>query len=298
VRVVSKEACEKEICEEVAVSCEGLAERRAIVRRFKSHGDRGTVIFTTGGNGRGRYNKLPMRRRTQTELQASGFEVFQVEWQGDEGWVTGVWGSGFSRGTCAYAELVRWIVGERASNPSVACAQGNSGGSIQNSYGLAVHGLEDVLDMVVMSGGPPVTRLDLYCFGDPERVREHGPVEEREIASTGRTLVDQVMGWAGVGDHCKRAYDSPPADALERAQRDSLVSPSSDVVRDYDYPRTKVNFVESAEDAAAEQGRAYFEVLQSAKAWYLVPGGVHSVDSTEAGSKLIVDLFENECRAQ
>ncbi len=298
-RVISKEACDREICEQVAVSCEGLTDRVANVRRFDGQGKRGTVIFTTGGNGRGRYNKLPMRKRTQTELLAAGFEVFQVEWLGDEGWVTGAWGSGFSRGTCAYAELVRWIVAERAANPAVVCAQGNSGGSIQSSYGLAVHGLEDLLDMVVMSGGPPVTRLDRYCFeGNDRRAERRGDGPARKIASTGRTLIDQMMGWEGVEDHCKRVEEVPPADVLERVQRDSLVPPFGDVARDYDYPKTKVNFVESVGDDAAAQGRIYFEALQSAKAWHDIPGDVHSVDSTEAGSKKIVELFEAECRAQ
>ena len=299
VRSISREPCERETCEEVAVSCEGLADRHANVRRFKSRGERGTVIFTTGGNGRGRYNKLPMRRRTQTELLSEGFEVFQIEWLGDEGWVTGAWGSGFSAGTCAYAELVRWIASERAANPKVVCAQGNSGGSIQSAYGLAVHGLEDVLDMVVMSGGPPVTRLDHYCFGDLERGgRRQRDEPPRKIASTGRTLIDQVMGWEGVADHCKRVDEVPPADVLERARRDSLVPPFGDVERDYNYPSTKINFVESVGDKAAPQGRIYFEAVESAKAWYDIPGDVHSVDSTEAGSMKIVELFETECKAQ
>ena len=150
-----------------------------------------------------------------------------------------------------------------------------------------------------MSGGPPVTRLDRYCFGDPDKPRPPREGQEpRIVASTGRTLVDQVMGWTGVGDHCKRVDEAPPADAFERAQRDSLVPPFGDLPRDFAYPRTKVNFVESAGDPAALQGRIYFEAIETAKEWHEVPGDVHSVDSTEAGSKKIVELFESECRAQ
>lgn len=298
VRQTGKSSCDGQTCYEVAVSCDGLAERHAQVRRFDGKGSRGTVVFSTGGSGRGRYNKLEQRRRTQNELIKAGFEVFQIEWLGDEGWLTGVWGSGFSRATCAYAEVLRWIVAERARNSEVVCAQGNSGGSIQSGYGLAVHGLEDLLDMVIMSGGPPVTRLDDYCFGDLEALRERRPPPEpRRLASTGRTLVDQALGWHGVGDHCKRIDEVPPGEAIELAQRDSLVSPSAGVTRDFDYPHTKVNFVESVDDRAAAQGRIYFDAVQSAKAWYEFPGDFHRIDDTEAGASKIVELFETECRA-
>ncbi len=298
VQQVGKEACDGATCYEVAVSCEGLPERHANVRHFRSKGERGTIVFTTGGNGRGRYNKLPLRQRTQKELVASGFEVFQLEWLGDTGFLTGAWGAGFARATCAYAEVVRWIAAERARNPEVVCAQGNSGGSIQSSYGLAKHGLEELLDMVIMSGGPPVTRLDHYCFGDPTKKRRQREGAPRKLPSTGRTLVDQAMGWEGVEDHCKRVDEVPPAEARQLTQRDSLVPPLAEIARDFDYPKTKINFVESVGDRAAAQGRFFYEAVTSEKSWYDVPGDVHRVDDTELGSSKIVELFKTECRAQ
>ena len=300
VRRVSSEPCKGAKCYSLEVVCENLPAREVNVRHYARKKSRGTVIFTVGGFGRGRYNKLPMRKLTQQKVLAAGFEVFQVEWTGPEGWGTDAWGAGFRRVGCGYPEVVRWIAA-KAVNGEVVCAQGNSGGSLQNSYGLALYGLEDVLDMVIMSGGPPLSRLDQYCF--PERARDLGrePGAEagapRMAATTGRTLVDVVMGWEGTADYCKRV-DRPSSEIVESLQRDSLVPPFAEEKRDFNYPTTKVNFVESLEDPAARQGRLYFDAVSSAKQWHDVPGRAHQVDNTEAGSALIQRLFESECRAQ
>ena len=296
VRQISSEKCAGATCTQLSVACEGLVEREVQIRHFKKKNSRGTVILTVGGFGRGRYNKLPQRLATQEAVSAAGFEVFQVEWMGADGWGTNVWGGGFKKILCAYSEVVRWIVAERASNPSVVCAQGNSGGTLQNGYGLTLYGLGEVLDLVIMSGGPPMSRIDKYCF---PRGRGRSPASAsaraQMAATTGRTLVDRVMGWEGTSDLCKRV-DTPDTEFVEALQRESLVPPFADEERDFDYPGTRVHFVESAEDPSAAQGRIYFDAIQSHKEWHEIPGRVHQADNTKAGSAKIVELFERECR--
>jgi hypothetical protein len=297
VREISSEKCPGGTCIQLSVSCEGLPSRGVQLRHFTRKNSRGTVIFTVGGFGRGRYNKLPLRRQTQEAVSAAGFEVFQVEWLGEDGWGTNVWGAGFKKMLCAYAEVVRWIAEHRAKNPQVMCAQGNSGGTLQNGYGLALYGLEDVLDLVIMSGGPPLTRVDRYCFPDRSgREPVSDAARAKMAATTGRTLVDRVMGWEGTSDLCKRV-DLPATEFVQAAQRESLVPPFADEERDFDYPSTRVHFVESVEDPAASQGRIYFDAIQSHKEWHDIPGRVHQADNTEAGSAKIIELIENECRA-
>lgn len=318
--------CEDATCYELEVTCEGVPPRGVVVREYGRPESRGTVIFTTGGSGHARYDREG-REVIQARVREAGFEVYQIEWLGEEGWVTGAYGYGFKDLLCGYAEVVRWIVAERASNPDLVCAQGNSGGSLQNAYALAVYGLEDVLDMVILSGGPPIANVQDFCFPenaeflkqrmaarDPAMRRDrrtgaparrpppgrpfppNGTGEEGELRleSVGRTLSDRVMGWMDAGDYCQRMERPPSPDALAAADRTSLLPHGEE--RDLDYPHTKLNFVGAEADGHyRREGYAFYEAVESGKSWYLLPDGAHNIDKLPGGAAKIVELFANEC---
>lgn len=299
VRVISSKPCVlwNAECHVLAVTCGALPERVAKLRRFRPQNPKGTIVFLTGGVGNQAYSGgSPVTDQTVESVVEAGYEAIEVAWEGEGGWATGVSGAGFRSAMCAPAEVVRWISSHKASESKALCAEGGSGGAFQIAYGLSVYGLEEVLDMVVLTAGPPVSRLDVACLGtdDPQLKPSVWP---DSIARTwAGALVDGVMGWSQNGDYCKKGTASEQA--LKQLRADSLVSPTEE--RDYAYPRTKVNFVNSQADGthANHQARLYFEKVTSAKAWYVIPGDSHFVHGTLEGAKKIRELHLNECKPQ
>jgi hypothetical protein len=269
-----------------------LPEREIVLREsIPTQAPVGTLFFTTGGRSDALYSAMSTeQRQTVTQMVSAGFQVFELAWK--NGWPARAEGAGVRKAMCGYERAVRWALGNKATNLQRICAQGNSAGSFQIAYGLAVYGLEELLDMVVLTGGPPVSRVDASCFGttDPALTPAIWPAD-----TGGRNLIDLAMGWINKGDYCKAG--TGPAAAAEALRDTSLVSPTE--TRDYDYPHTKVNFVNSEADstAADECGRLYSNAIATAKSWYEIAGTQHEVDSTAAGGQKIRDLLLSECVA-
>ena len=168
VHLVSQDDCgENQVCYFVSVECNGLAPREAQVRVSHLNDSKGAVVFTTGGWGvyfyanryvfRGGLVELPGRDhpagQTVEKMRLEGYETYEVNWAGERGWGTDNFGQGLKKAMCGYAELVRWVATKLADNPDVMGATGASAGSWQIGYGLALYGLEDILDVVVLTGG-------------------------------------------------------------------------------------------------------------------------------------------------
>ena len=117
-----------------------------------------------GGYGRNYYGGTGERAETVNAILLEGFETYEVRWLGDHGWGTNNSGRGFKALTCGFAELGRWIIADLAKNTTVVGATGHSGGANQIAYGLAVHGLDEILDVVVLTGGPARTDLVALCL--------------------------------------------------------------------------------------------------------------------------------------
>ncbi len=96
-------------------------------------------------------------------MRENGYETCEIRWLGDNGWGTDNFGQGFKNLTCGHASLIRWILVNVADNPNAVGALGNSAGCNMLAYGLALHGLEDVLDVVVLSAGPSMSNLTKLC---------------------------------------------------------------------------------------------------------------------------------------
>lgn len=297
VRVISSEPCVlwNAHCHTLGVTCEGIPERQVQVREFELEKPVGAILLTTGGAGNTAYSANAQAVQTMETLLGVGYEVFEIVWQAGGGWGTGVRGEGLKRAMCGYAEVVRWISANAANKPEVMCAQGNSGGSFQIAYGLSVYGLEDVFDMVILTGGPPVSRTDVACFGTDDTALKAAVMPEGTRSWVG-PLIDSLMGWQNNGDYCAKA--AGPEEALRQLQATSLVSPIEP--RDSSFPKTKVNFVNSEGDGthANHQGRIYYEKITSPKAWYQILGRAHNIDGVEAGAKIIRELFLKECKEQ
>jgi hypothetical protein len=270
-------------CYTLEILSQGIPAREVKVRAYQKENSRGAMILTTGGYGTNWYaSSFGAEGVTTIEtLYANGLEVYEVSWQGDKGWATNAEGFGYHKITAGYATLVKWMHDNVVDNPATIFAQGNSAGSFQNAYGLAMYGLEDYLDMVILSGGPPISDLRRGIFGeasDPARWPN---------GLAGFSITDYVMGWEGDGDYCMNR--SAPEEKLVELDRVSLVSPSE--VRLYHY-KTKVHFVETNDPTAADhQGEIFYEAVTSEKHWYYFSEVEdHAVPGTAEGAAKIRQL--------
>ncbi|HAX69163.1 MAG TPA: hypothetical protein PK152_04990 [Anaerolineales bacterium] len=282
------DSCGRGRCYTLEVVCAGLPARTAQVRHIQALEPRGTIFFTTGSEGNLFYAEMGgIALETVKTVTQAGFETFEIAWQGRDGWMAGAEGAGYTNALCGYAAVVRFVLENLAAQSEYVLAQGNSGGGMQIAYGLAVYGLEDVLDVAILSGGPPVSRLDVACFGTDDEALKPA-VWPPTVQGLERT--DWLMGWQGNGDYC--SSHAAPQEIIAQAQADSLVPPDG-ARRDYGYPNTRVYFVNSEADktAADEQGRLYFIAILSEKFWLEISGREHEISMTEDGAALIRQIL-------
>ena len=206
VQLISQADCgENQICYSVTVECNGLVWREVQIRVNHLSESKGAVVFARGGYGTDYYGSGSPGQIVE-RMRGEGYETYDIRWAGEFGWQTDKFGNGFKRVMCAYAALVRWIATNLADNTEVMGATGNSGGSMHIGYGLALYGLEDILDIVVLTGGPPSADAVDMCYrasGDP-------------------ALMDPTMGWPDNGDYCERGVG--PEWTIAALQAESIVS--------------------------------------------------------------------------
>lgn len=127
-------------------------------------GSAGTILLTTGGDGSAIYshgrgdNRFADPEAIPTIIAAftdDGYRLVEVAWPG--GWFlepsdsTGV---GTITLACRFATVAHWAH-DNLHEGGFFAAQGNSGGSAQIAFGLAYYGLDEILDLANLGGGPP-----------------------------------------------------------------------------------------------------------------------------------------------
>ena len=198
-------------------------------------------------------------------VQNLGFETYDIRWPGAVGWATNKFGLGHKAPRCAFAEIVRWIAADLADNPRVMGAVGNSGGAGHLGWGLAVYGLDELLDVVVLTGGPPSADTTHQCF------------------SAFWDGMDEFLGWPDGGNFCSRG--SGPEWVSDWLQAESIVSTFPGDLRDYEYLKTKVAFIHGEQDTPRMvRARVYFEAITTDKTWDILPGVGHVVSGYSPGA--------------
>ena len=265
------------------VDCHGIPTRQVTVNAFKQSDSKGAVVLTTGGTGGNFYSaRSGEALETVRLLFRDGYEVYEVRWDGEMGWGTNARGRGFHVAVGGFTELVRYMFHHLFDNNDKVIAHGNSGGAFQIAYGLAIYDLDEVLDMVILTGGPPTSDLKAGIFGHedfPERWR---------AGAGGRRLTDYMMGWDGEGDYC--AKGEAPDHIKNQLDTVSLVTDLQP--RRYHY-NTFVNFVQSDDPTKAhDQARIYYEVITSGKSYYYLPEVTsHNVPGSLEGARIIRQLI-------
>ena len=265
VHLVSQADCgDNQTCHSVSIDCNGLAPREAEIRVSHLDRSKGAVVFTSGGFGANFYGGPTVER-----MRDEGYETYEISWTGERGWQTDSFGEGYKKVMCAYAELVRWITTDLANNPEAMGATGQNAGSIHIGYGLTLYGLEEIFDVVVLTGGPPAADLVEQCFRPRSR---GGP--------------DYIMGWLDNGDYCQRGEG--PESVIAALQAESIVSAQPGEQRDYHHPNTMVAFVEGELDVAnVKKGELYRDAITFETTWVVVPGASHAVHGDPDGAAAI-----------
>jgi len=279
IRVISEAMLdENRVVYHVRVDYEGLAPREAEIRVYPIPGSNGTVFLLSGGTGGWWYGDG--NEQIVDALRDEGYETVEFRWIEDWGWAANNPGQGFVNLSSGTAELMKWVVSDVAENPDVVGATGHSGGANEIAYGMSTHGLDEFLDVAVLTGGP--ARADLVALSD--------------VNATGVCrIIDYVMGWFDNGDYC--VSGDKPEWVVEALHAESIVPKNGEKARDFDYPHTRVVFVEGALDQFKNSSTSYFDVITCEKTWMELEGVGHGV--TIQGADVIIETLSeglNACR--
>jgi hypothetical protein len=280
VRLVSQTALgNNQVSYHASVDDEGVVPKEAEIRATHNDSANGAVVFVTGGWGKGWYGDGSNTRAQIVEaIRDDGYETYEIAWLGEQGWATGSYGQGLKKATSAFSEVVRWIATDLAVNPEVIGITGTSAGSELISYGLAIHGLEEVFDIVVLTAGPVSSDTLSACCMYPN--------------PTGGRVLDYIMGWLDDGDYCQTGNCTDLV--IQALLAESIVTPLPvpGEVRDYYYPDTRVVFIEGEDDAVAVNlGVIFYDAITSDKSWVVLPGVGHGVPGDVNGAAAIQDML-------
>lgn len=238
-------------CEQFAISaCPGVAlEAEAVMAQAWPSGGvepRGVVVLLSGGDGTSWWNAGNwIGNDTLTDLRESDkLIIVQIMWL--DGWLDATPGedAGPAHLACRPATAIEWVhdtvylpLGlDPAEGTCGFCVTGNSGGSTQTSYALSHYGLDTIIDVAILSGGPPHAAIERGCQpGHPDGYRYERPL------NTG--FIDSSFGFLDGSGPCEL---QDPA-WISRWQEESIDISGTD----YSHPTTRVEFIEGTEDNSA-----------------------------------------------
>lgn len=279
-------------CQQLQVICPELRPLPVQIRITEPAGGvpfRGTVVMGSGGNGAGFYAGPEGGRILVGEIAAMGFRVVDKAWEGG----TNTFEGGLKKQSCHYAALLTWIH-DHIHKQGKFVATGNSGGSADIGYALTTWGRGDILDVAILTSGPPLSRLDYACVkqASPEwaslcaSIVPKGVMECTPACILGppRSPVDSFVYKTGV---CRQVS---PDETPEQLLDDSVVHPGAVL----DYPKTKVYFLYGAHDCGEPVpiGLTYATKVSSQKSIQFVPHTPHALFSTPEGRQAIKMAIE------
>lgn len=282
-------------CQTVQVNCPDQPSINAQIRITPPSANttnRGTIIFGTGGSGVGFLeDSAPAMRNVFMQLANDGYQVIQRSWVSR--WEQS--GAGMDKAACRYATLMTDIHTRFHTSNTAYCASGNSAGGSEIAYSLAHYGKGELLDFAVISGGPPMARLDLGCLGSLEWTNQCNtivpantyiePLQCGYVADN-ITLIDSAYSPASP---CLNKDESLRSTFLE----DSIASPRALL----SYPKTKIHFIYGKIDytIATAIGHMYSTVVTSEKEFTYLPDVPHEVVKTLTGSQAIYEALKKDC---
>jgi hypothetical protein len=276
-------------CHRAEVTCEGLDPIELTVltgRPPQGVPVKGIVTFSSGLGGTSWYNATLAKA-----LVNEGFITLRRRWSYD--WETGP--GGMRRSSCRFATMLQWLRSREWTQGKPLCATGNSGGASEVAYTLTAQGAGDLLDLAVVTGGPPMGRVDLGCLGGAPWESECHDLVPADACPDEQLSCGYTAGAVSLIDS---AYDGTPcAEAsvggdAQKLSLDSVVSP----LGVYSYPQTRVHLIQGREDCteAAPLGMLYANAVISEKEveWVDAP---HGVFQSQDGMAAIRDAILTGC---
>lgn len=245
-------------CLQARVACPDTDTAGATIR-ITGPGTAGTVLLSTGGEGTGLYDMEGRNdiagqsvRWMMEELKRDGYRLVEVAWRPSV-WLGPAWAR---TNSCRYATFARWTH-ENLHEGGMFAAQGNSGGSAQIAFAVAYYGIDDILDVVNLGGGPPP------C----PRADEDGVNPDEQYLCT---------GGVGVWDESREPFLS--GDAW------------------FAYPTMMTNLFLGENEPTEEiiaTARTYHFLITSPKSMTVVPDTGHGVHKTMEGAAALVDAIRD-----
>jgi hypothetical protein len=237
----------------------------------------------SGGAGNGFYGGGPDGILIR-DLAGMGFRVVDRAWAG--GWTTHE--GGLRKESCRYATLLTWVHDHLHEGGSFV-ATGNSGGSAEIGYALTTWGRGDILDLAVLTSGPPIARLDLACVAkaSPEWAAQCAAIVPKGVMECATHQC--ILGMAN--DVCKQMSATPTEEQL---LEDSVVHSGAML----EYPKTKVQFLFGAADCGEPVpiGLTYATKVTSAKEIEFVAKTPHALASTPEGREALRKAIDEGTR--
>lgn len=233
----------------------------------------GTVVLGSGNLGTSFYADINGGEMLVADLVALGFRVVDRRWV--TGWFTT--GEDLIQQAGRHATLLTWIH-DNLHGGGAFCATGNSAGSGELAYALTHWERGSILDVVVLSGGPPFARVDYLCANPV-------PAEWSGLCAS---VVPPGVLTCGTPDCALDAgvvvcpYFPTTAEELEDA---SLLGASADL----DFSDTIVRGLIGSDDCtvAVPQGLLFFDALPIATPVDFVVGAPHTMSATPEGRAAI-----------
>ncbi|MGA2298511.1 MAG: T9SS type A sorting domain-containing protein [FCB group bacterium] len=197
--------------------------------------ERGTVVFSSGGNGVGFYGSAVGPLTLFKELTAMGFRIIDRSWLGTQGWTSSE--GGMRRESCRYATLLLWIYNNIYKKGAFVIS-GNSGGSAEIGYALTSWGMDNIVNLAVPTSGPAVARLDYACPGTP--TDEWKSISDTIIPAGAMTCTPGIS-LSPTDGVCRQCGGTP---TVQDWIYDGVVHPGGLM----NYPKTKVHFIFGADD--------------------------------------------------
>ncbi|MFT5285458.1 MAG: hypothetical protein ACI8TQ_001623 [Planctomycetota bacterium] len=238
----------------------------------------GTVLLSSGGPGELFYSETAGGDLLITELLAAGHRVVDRRWSA--GWFST--GEGVKQQSVRYATLLNWVH-ENVHTTGTFCATGNSAGAAEIAYALTTWDLSSILDRVVLTSGPPFSRLDFACDipSSPEWLSicpANVPAGVMECGVPECTTENQVA--------CQQVVVDPEPGELEA---NSLLHPGAIL----DYPTTDFIMLIGALDCtnAVPLSLHFFNAVTSFASLAFIPNTPHLLSTSVEGRSAISDAL-------
>jgi len=248
---------------------------------------RGLIMFFSGGSGKSWWTAQSTEAYDLADdLRSLGFLIVQVKWS-NSGWLRSSPGNdaGIAHLACRPATVIQYVhqqyylpLGIQAPLGEAGfCITGGSGGASQVSYALSHYGLDQILDVVIPTGGPPHAALPKSCMNNPGE-------KDYWFSVNTRNFIDEGFGFFSKTGPCSRQDPS----FISRWNEESTSTGGSD----YYHPTTRVAFIVGEQDRAMRQiAKDYFRRLRQNGSpyvtWKTVSSTKHTIVETKKGRRVL-----------